>query len=548
MHEGPVPGLFVDENPLPIPPAFPDHLHKDRSGTAPRRGVLGFAVAHVKADHAAHEAAKGMIAADKPDAVTGRVELDNRHGDRIKCVLKHIFVHAGHERQVIEVDSPHGIVITGLFRVFKADLESFFVPLQDLIQWNRLQVIVALQLRAADGLQKANLFFRLHAFAYGIHAQGRGHLHQLGQYDLAAVTLLQLPHEAHIKLDKVKLYALQNIQRGIAAAKIIHPDGKSQAPEPLDLRPDELKVAADDALRDLDRDHVPADTGIVHPPANLFHHVAGVEIGPGKVDGLGDNVQSRRFHVLDFFQHLIQHAEIQLVDHTRAFQRRYKVGGRQESLDGIDPPGQRLFVTNPTAHGPDNRLKINLYPSFRNRPVKVRQDILATGDLVAHFIAVKPEAGDIRPRNGVAGAFCPVTGHTYGNVFNAEGIDTHPDRQRITAVERPDLLENPVQDALQTVVFGKHDKAIRVDVAAVLNAEGLFQYRRKGLQELVALRKAVIGIVVLHAIEVHIQQCRFLPLGGEGGFTFLGQREEMRHIGQPCQVVIIIGFDNALLV
>ena len=186
----------------------------------------------------------------------------------------------GHHTQIVEVDPADRLVIVGLRGVFVFDRKlPAQLLLHDLRERERLAEIVALQLGAADLLQKVHLRFGLHALAERVHAQRRGHLHELREDDLPVVALVELTHEAHIELEQVKADALQHVQRGIAAAEVVHPHGEAELLEARDLLLDEIKVAADDALRDLDGDHTAADAGGVDALADLLHHVAGVEVG-----------------------------------------------------------------------------------------------------------------------------------------------------------------------------------------------------------------------------------------------------------------------------
>ena len=71
---------------------------------------------------------------------------------------------------------------------------------------------------------------------------------------------------------------LKHIQRGIAAAEIVHPDREAEAPEAVHLFLHEVKVAADHAFRDLNGDHGAVDSGMIHPSADLLHHVTALKI------------------------------------------------------------------------------------------------------------------------------------------------------------------------------------------------------------------------------------------------------------------------------
>ena len=332
---------------------------------------MDIVVTQIKAHRTAYEALEGLIAAYKANPVSGRTDFNDSHGDRIENVEEHAFIQFCHEGQVIEIDASHRVIVSGLLRILKTDLNALFIPLQDRLQRYGFQVEESLELRAADGLQETDLIFRFHTLADGIHAQGGRHLHQLGQDNPAAVPLFQLPHEAHIKLDQVKAYALQNIQRGIAASEVIHPDGKAQAPEALNLQPDEFKVTADNAFRNFNRQPVMTDSESIRSFAYLFHHVTGIKIRPRKIDGLRHDMEPGLFESANLLQHLIKHEQIDFIDESLIFKCRYEVGGRQKAFFRIDPSGQRLFVAHLSADCPDDRLIVDLYPFLGDGPVNM---------------------------------------------------------------------------------------------------------------------------------------------------------------------------------
>lgn len=79
----------------------------------------------------------------------------------------------------------------------------------------------ALRLRTPDLAQELDLLGPLHALAHRLDAEAGRHSRQLGQYDPGFLAVVKLLHEAHIQLDQVEVDALQHIQRGIPAAKVV---------------------------------------------------------------------------------------------------------------------------------------------------------------------------------------------------------------------------------------------------------------------------------------------------------------------------------------
>ena len=221
-----------------------------------------------------------------------------------------------------------------------------------------------------------NLLLRLHALADRIQPQRGRHLHQLREDDLCFLTLVELAQEAHVEFQQIEFYALKNVQGRVAAPEVIHPNRKTQRLKTLHLLLHEFEVAADDALRDLDRNLVSADPRRVYPPADLLHDVARVKIRPGKVHRVRNDIQAAGALLLHLFQHSLQHIEIQPVDDPRVLQDRDKFRRRHKALHRIDPAGQSLLVANSSRDGPDDRLVVNLDPALAERLVKMRKNIL----------------------------------------------------------------------------------------------------------------------------------------------------------------------------
>ena len=165
---------------------------------------------NLKPKEAPDKIAIGLVAPQ--EAGTVPVDLDDAHGQRVEGMQEGVFILVGDYCQVIEVDAPDGLVIGGLLRVLVTDLDSLLVPLNDLFHGDRLAVIEALQLRAADLLEEMRLLLRLHAFAHRIHAERGRHNHELRQDDFPAFVFIQLPQKAHVELQQIELDALKHIQ------------------------------------------------------------------------------------------------------------------------------------------------------------------------------------------------------------------------------------------------------------------------------------------------------------------------------------------------
>ena len=109
-----------------------------------------------------------------------------------------------------------------------------------------------------------------------------------------------------------------------------------------------------------------------------------------------NNREPRFLLVFHLFQYLLQHVQVELIYEPRILKTRDKISRREKAPFGIDPSGQRLFVTYMPAHRSHNRLVINDDPMFPNRAVKVRQDILPFYGVILERGAIIVEGGGDR--------------------------------------------------------------------------------------------------------------------------------------------------------
>ena len=462
-------------------------------------------------------------------------------------MLEAVLVLLGQGGQVEQVDAPDGVEVVGFLRVFKADLRARLIPLEHLVQRQGPGVVEALELGAADLPQELHLVLPLHALADGVQAQADGHLHQLRQDDLALFLVVKLLHEAHVELDQVHLQALQHVQRGIAAAEVVHPHGEAQAAETLHLGFYEVEVAAHDALGDLDGDQAAGEPGGVHPGADLFDDVAGVEVRPGEVDGLGHQEQALRLLERQLFQHLLHHVKVQPVDQLGLLQDGDEIRRGEEAALRVDPPGQGFLVADPPVGGADDGLVVDLDPALGDGPVQVADDVLLLFGHGQHGVVVVLEGGFVGGADGVAGDLGQVAGGADVHVPGFVQVDARQDGGTSLAALGVPVLEQLVQLVLQARLLGDDGEVILPKSAAALLAEGGGEQLGQGPEQLVAAGEAVALVVELHAAEVQVQAGEAAAALFGAGQVPVGQLEEIGHAGQAGEQVVVVAVQDALL-
>ena len=349
-------------------------------------------------------------------------------------------------------------------------------------------------------MQKSCLGRGFHTFTNRVKSQRSCHLHQFGEHDLSALALIKPLHEAHVKFDQIKFDALQNVQGGVTAAEIIHPDSKSKLTEPFDLFFHEIKIIADDAFGDLYRYHIPPETRGINAIPDLFNDITGIEIRPGKIDRMRNDRKPAFLHILHLEQSLFQHKKIQLIDQSCFFKMRNEICGGQESLLGIYPSGEGFFIAYLAVYSPDDRLVIDFDPVLSDRTVYICLDIPALYFIFAEFFVIEVTGGSIRSRDRITGNLGSVISFAGSDILYARWINAYPYGKRILSVYLFRFGKEAVEDFLQSFFFSAYGKTVSSDMTAVLTSESLFQQPCKVLEHPVAFRKSFPVVVILHAV------------------------------------------------
>ena len=501
--------------------------------------IFPIRIRQVQAERPFHEIPERLVAADILNFVAVAVEFHDTHRNGIKGFPGNTVVYVGKEGKVIEIDPSHSVIISGLLPVFKAFLFLYVVSFQNLIGRRGLHKIETLQLGTPDFLQKTDMVCRFHAFTNSINPQGNSHLHHFPEDDLPVFPFIKPPHETHVKLDQVKLHALQYIQGGIPAAEVIHPYLETLGAETFDLFFHVGKIAAHHTFRDFDNNQLPVNLRFLHKGADLLHQVTSVKVRPGKVNGNRQSLYTSFLGVFQAVQHLPYHAQVQLMDQHGFFQHRNKQGGHLHTPYRVMPAGQRLEIADLAVGGADDGLVIHLDPAFFNGLVKVVDDCLAVF-LLRHHIHIKKRIV------GLLDLFLHVRRHP-GTVagradlhgFDPVRINPDPDRQGFPAVCLSAFFDHRVKPLLQSLLRSENGEMILGKTGTVFTAEMLCQNSRHSADQTVALGETVPTVKCF-------QTCQVQKQNGGTGFLFphpftpgLGQFIEICHIGQPGQVVKI---------
>ena len=190
------------------------------------------------------------------DALDAR-RADAVQGVEVECIgLQHghlliVVVENGDRGRLVHVDEPGLVEEFGIVAALQVQVVIQAVLLE-VLAWNRFAIIVALYLLAADFPQEIALLLCLRAFSQRVDGEVLGHTDEVLE-DLAAFRGEGM-QELHIKLYRIEVVVLQDIERGIAAAEVVEQHGIAFFLELLD--PVQYRVHSVDqrVFRDLDLD------------------------------------------------------------------------------------------------------------------------------------------------------------------------------------------------------------------------------------------------------------------------------------------------------
>ena len=184
-----------------------------------------------------------------------------------------------------EIDFAGFRIVGGHFFIFHRDALGFDV-LAHFLEGERAAEVVALDLFAADGFQEFVLFLCLHAFSEGADADILRHLHR-GLDDVLG-PLGEVGEEGHVDFEFVEVVILQRIERGVAAAEVVHPHLVSGGAEAVEDDADFSGVLHKHALCDFYAQERAGDAVFVSDAFDFFIDVAGEEVHAGQVEGNRD--------------------------------------------------------------------------------------------------------------------------------------------------------------------------------------------------------------------------------------------------------------------
>ena len=176
--------------------------------------------------------------------------------------------------------------------------------------------------------------------------------------------------KAHIDLELVKGVVLQEVQRGVPAAEIVHPYLIARGVEALDGPVHHQLVLGEDALGDLDAQVVVGDAELLCHFVHHGVHVEKLEIPPGEVHGNGQRGSALVDGLPQLGADITDDEGVQTVDEVVALQHMDELVRHDHPELRVDPPRQGLKAADLPGDGADDGLVVDPDMGIAERGVK----------------------------------------------------------------------------------------------------------------------------------------------------------------------------------
>ena len=153
--------------------------------------------------------------------------------------------------------------------------------------------------------------------------QGFRHADQRDQKLPAAGRIV--PQEEHVKFHDIKFIVLQHIQRGIPAAEVVQPYGKTGIMEPAENPLKGFGIFQHEALCYFQSDRFARNAVLIKGGRHFFEEIVMTEILPGKIHGKQVQQGSAALKAPVKGTGLPQYLHIQVIDQACSFQDRNKI-------------------------------------------------------------------------------------------------------------------------------------------------------------------------------------------------------------------------------
>ena len=212
----------------------------------------------------------------------------------------------------------------------------------ELIQRHGLCEEIALDVIAARGLQPLHLLLGFRALGHDSQTQPMTHGHDVPKNASVLGLAGFVPDELHVQLQNVHPQLPQHIQGGVAAAEVVHLDGKAQLAQLLQLLHDPAGIVHIGAFRDFQVKILWLHAVLFGQSRQGLHQILLKNVRPGDIHGNGNHGMPLPLPLPQKAADLVPHIPVKPGNEAVLFKQGNELARRHEAPLGMNPAHQRL--------------------------------------------------------------------------------------------------------------------------------------------------------------------------------------------------------------
>jgi len=388
--------------------------------------------------------------------------------------------------------------------------------------------VEALNVAAAELFEEAELLGALHALDDDRHRHGARHVDD-GLDDVDALGLVAAVdvEELRVELDDVHVELVEHVQRGIAAAEVVHQRQKALVAQRLHRVADEIRVVHVGGLGDLDLDELSGDVVLLRQALEVRRHVDGEEIRLRDVERHGHRRVPVADPAVEPRAHVLPDVFVQIGDEAVLLQHGHELVRRHQPAVRRLPARQRLRAHDLARHGDALGLEAEEQLVVLESPLEVGQHAVFQLRLILHGVLVEADAGVV-----VALDLSRRDGRAVERRRNVVGVVDVADAERgheaHGGAARDDQLMDLVEEAVDVLlVVGQQHTVVVLPQIARQTADAI----RRLLEQRAHLRQQQIaGLVAVPLVE----QAEILDVHGQHAPVRLAVLDQLLRFEEEC--------------
>ena len=269
-------------------------------------------------------------------------------------------------REVREADAAHVVPVGLLVTRLAWQPHAVVYPLSYDVERIGRRKQVALEHVAPDAFKEVRLFLGLHALCERTQAEPLCRSHDTGDDGAGLLAIVSgSTHELHVQLQYVELIPLQDVERGVAAAEVVHPHLEARLVKGAHLLHEELGVGVDGRLRELHVQEVVRHAQRVGARGHLVRDLILCEILVRNVYRDGHDGHALVLLLLEVLENAADDVEIETMQQRCLLKHRYELVWGEYAILGIDPARKRLLLADLSRGGAYHRLVVRSNPPLR---------------------------------------------------------------------------------------------------------------------------------------------------------------------------------------